>query len=88
MSWLSNTSRGLHGRGVALNLTNYHMKTSLRTLKKYQSYVENTFLHPYTNGPIKGINNKIKGIKRIAIGFRSFSTFKTRILISCNTVQK
>src|SRR5699024_1872028 len=23
MSWLSNTSRGLYGRGVALNLTNY-----------------------------------------------------------------
>ena len=65
-----------------------YMKTSLRTLKKYQAYVENTFLNPYTNGPIEGINNKIKVIKRIAFGFRSFSKFKTRILISCNTVQK
>lgn len=70
-----------------MGLSSY-MKTSLRTLKKYQSYVENTFLHPYTNGPIEGINNKIKVIKRIAFGFRSFSKFKTRILISCNTVQK
>lgn len=65
-----------------------YMKTSLRTLKKYCSYVENTFSNPYTNGPIEGINNKIKVIKRIAFGFRSFSKFKTRILISCNTVQK
>ncbi len=26
MSWLSNISRDLHGRGVALNLTNYLSK--------------------------------------------------------------
>lgn len=65
-----------------------YMRTSVRTLKKYHAYVENTFHHPYTSGPIEGINNKIKVIKRIAFGFRRFSTFKTWILISCNTVQK
>ena len=65
-----------------------YMRTSVRTLKKYCAYVENTFLYPYTNGPIEGINNKIKVIKRIAFGFRSFSKFKTRVLISCNTIQK
>ncbi|NLG38515.1 MAG: transposase [Fibrobacter sp.] len=70
-----------------IGLSSY-MNTSLRTLKKYQKYVKNTFIYPYTNGPIEGINNKIKVIKRIAFGFRSFSNFKTRILISCNTIQK
>lgn len=65
-----------------------YMKTSLRTLKRYCIYFENTFLNPYTNGLIEGINNKIKVIKRIAFGFRSFSKFKTKILISCNTVQE
>ena len=65
-----------------------YMNTSLKTLKKYQKYVKNTFIYPYTNGPIEGINNKIKVIKRIAFGFRNFSKFKTRILISCNTIQK
>ncbi|MFQ7173949.1 MAG: transposase [Thomasclavelia ramosa] len=33
----------------------------------------NTLTTPYTNGPIEGINNKIKVIKRIAFGYRSLS---------------
>ncbi|HEY8364705.1 MAG TPA: transposase, partial [Haloplasmataceae bacterium] len=37
----------------------------------------------YNNGVIEGINNKIKVIKRIAFGYRSFIHFKLRILI-CN----
>lgn len=65
-----------------------YMKTSVRTLKKYSPYVENTFRYLYSNGPIEGTNNKIKVIKRLAFGYRRFSKFKTRILISCNTVQK
>lgn len=44
-----------------------YMKTSLRTLKKYQIYVENTFSYPFTNGPLEGTNNKIKVLKRIAV---------------------
>ncbi|MDB8550927.1 transposase, partial [Turicibacter sanguinis] len=39
---------------------------------------------PYTNGPIEGINNKIKVIKRIAFGYRSFYHFKSRILMIQN----
>ncbi|MGL4372491.1 MAG: transposase, partial [Turicibacter sp.] len=35
----------------------------------------------YTNGILEGINNKIKVIKRIAFGYRSFYHFKARILI-------
>ena len=65
-----------------------YLKTSIRTLKKYSTYVQNTFRLPYNNGAIEGINNKIKVIKRIAFGYRNFSSFKTRILISCNTVQR
>ncbi|MBQ1769196.1 MAG: transposase [Turicibacter sp.] len=34
--------------------------------------MKNTLTTPYTNGPIEGINNKIKVIKRIAFGYRSF----------------
>ncbi|MCI3027756.1 ISL3 family transposase [Desemzia sp. C1] len=64
-----------------------YMKTSLRTLKKYQHQVKNTFSYPFTNGPLEGTNNKIKVLKRIAFGFRRFTKFKTRILLSCNTIQ-
>ena len=38
--------------------------------------------YPYTNGFIEGTNNKIKVIKRIAFGYRSFYHFKARILIT------
>lgn len=60
------------------------MKTAIKSLRKYLSYVENTLKYPYTNGVLEGINNKIKVIKRIAFGFKSFYHFKNRILINQN----
>ena len=57
------------------------MKTALKTLTNYQNYIKNTIETSYTNGVLEGINNKIKVIKRIAFGYRSFYHFKARILI-------
>ena len=48
------------------------LQTAFQTFKTYQAYIENTLTTPYTNGPIEGINNKIKVIKRIAFGYRNF----------------
>ena len=62
------------------NLSSY-MKTSIKTLKSFTAYIENTFKYKYHNGFIEGNNNFIKGIKRIAFGFRSFRRFKARIMI-------
>lgn len=61
-----------------------YMKTSVRTIRKYIDYISNTLQYSYTNGLIEGINNKIKVIKRIAFGYRSFYHFKNRILITQN----
>lgn len=60
------------------------LQTSFQTFKTYTSYIYNTLTTPYTNGPIEGINNKIKVIKRIAFGYRSFYHFKSRILMIQN----
>lgn len=38
--------------------------------------------HNYTNGQIEEKMNKIKVLKRIAFGFRSFKNFRLRILLS------
>lgn len=65
------------------SVSNY-MKTSIQTMNKYIHYVENTLQYDYNNGVLEGINNKIKVIKRIAFGFRSFYHFKNRILITQN----
>jgi len=64
-------------------ISNY-MKTSVKTAKKYMEYIENTLNYEYTNGILEGINNKIKVIKRISFGYRSFYHFKNRILITQN----
>ncbi len=60
------------------------LQTAFQTFKTYTSYIYNTLTTPYTNGPIAGINNKIKVIKRIAFGYRSFYHFKSRILMIQN----
>ena len=54
----------------------------MNTLIKYLPYIEHTIDHPQlTNGPLEGINNKIKLIKRVSYGYRNFENFKARILI-------
>ena len=61
-----------------------YMKTSVKTLREYLSYIKNTLSNPYHNGFVEGNNNFIKVLKRIAFGFRSFRRFKARIMICKN----
>jgi len=62
------------------NLSSY-MKTSIKTLKKHLYYIENSFLYPYNNGCIEGVNNKIKVLNRVAYGYKNFYNFKNRIML-------
>ena len=56
------------------------MFTAVKTLKKYKRQIKNTmYYNGLSNGPLEGINNKIKVIKRISYGYRSFSNFKAKI---------
>ena len=58
------------------------LKRVINTLIKYLPYITNTIRYPHlTNGPIEGINNKIKLIKRVSYGYRNFYNFRNRILI-------
>ena len=63
------------------NNNSEYMKTSIKTLKNYLEYINNTFSTGYHNGYVEGNNNFIKVLKRIAFGFRSFTRFKARIMI-------
>ena len=51
------------------------MRTSIDTCFYYLEYIKNSFTYNYSNGPIEGINNFIKVLKRIAFGYRSFANF-------------
>ncbi len=55
----------------------------LTMLKNWEPFILNAFDCPYSNGFTEGVNNKIKVLKRIAFGYRSFRNFRTRILC-CN----
>ena len=57
----------------------------LRVLRNWTQYILNAFDCKYTNGFTEGCNNKIKVLKRIAFGYRSFDNFRQRILMSFNT---
>ena len=47
--------------------------TAIKTLKKYKRQIKNTmYYNEISNGPLEGINNKIKVIKRISYGYRFF----------------
>lgn len=62
-------------------LLSTYIKTSIKTLKKHFPYIKNSFIYPFNNGRIEGINNKIKILNRIAYGYRNFTNYKNRIVL-------
>lgn len=67
--------------------SNKYIKTVIETFKKYIKYIENSLKYKYTNGGLEGVNNKIKVIKRIGFGYRSFLNLRRRILIMSNLLE-
>lgn len=50
------------------------------TYRNWSEGILNAFKYGYTNGPTEGYNNKIKVLKRISYGMKSFKRFRTRII--------
>lgn len=61
-----------------------YLHTSIQTLHRLQGYLKDTLTSPYNNGRLEAINNRIKVIKRISYGFKSFHHFRLRILAVSN----
>lgn len=56
-----------------------------KTIKNWLPYIVNSFIDErYTNGYTEGVNNKIKVIKRVAFGYKSFEFLRRRILYIFN----
>ena len=55
------------------------MDASINTLKKNLRYVINSTKYEYSNGPLEGINRKIKVLKRVCYGFANQTFFFLRI---------
>ena len=55
----------------------------LTSFKGWQEEIINGMTGAYSNAYTEGLNNKIKVIKRVSFGFRSFERFRKKILITC-----
>lgn len=64
-----------------------HLNTVIETFHKLSPAIRNSFRTNLTNGIVEGMNNKIKLIKRVSYGYRSFLNFRTRIML-CFTLTK
>lgn len=82
---ISNRSQALLDQLIKRNNLPSAMRRVKRTLAKHSQEIIASFYTWLTNGPIEGTNNKIKVIKRTAYGYRNFSHFRIRILISLKT---
>lgn len=58
------------------------IKKALRTLFKFKDGIKNSLYYSYSNGPIEGMNNKIKTIKRTGYGYGNFTHLSYRIQLS------
>lgn len=54
----------------------------MNTLLKYLPAIINSFHYRLSNGPIEGMNNKIKNIKRSGFGYRNFYHLRARAFLS------
>jgi len=58
-----------------------HFQRLAATLHEHRAGLLAYFRHPITTGPLEGINNNIKVLKRQAYGFRDIEYFKLRLLL-------
>lgn len=56
-----------------------NMDTVVRTYQKNRAGILNACRYKYSNGPIEGMNRKIKALKRSCYGFRNIKNFFLRI---------
>ena len=56
-----------------------HFVTLASTLSKHRARLLAYFKHRISTGPLEGLNNKIKVLKRQAYGFRDMDYFQLRL---------
>ncbi|MCD8104311.1 MAG: ISL3 family transposase [Lachnospiraceae bacterium] len=60
------------------------LRDAVSTIQKYKVMIINSLMNEKSNGPVEGINNFIKVLKRNAYGFKNFEIFRKRILLACD----
>ena len=74
-------------KNTEINSVAPKLQTAVKTFRKYNSMIRNTFEYSnLTNGPLEGINTKIKLIQRISFGYRNFGNLRSRIILCTNVI--
>lgn len=50
------------------------------TFKRWRQEILQSFMYPYNNGYIEGVNNTIKVLKRLSYGIKNFERMRKKIL--------
>ena len=58
-----------------------NMDTAISTLKKNMTAVLKSVEYDFSNGPVEGINRRIKSLKRSCFGFRNLDNFRKHIAL-------
>ena len=58
-----------------------NMDTAISTFKKNMIAVLNSVEYDFSNGPVEGINRRIKSLKRSCFGFRNLDNFRKHIAL-------
>jgi transposase len=56
----------------------------IETYRNYEENILNYFTNRISSGPVEGLNNKIKVIKRRGFGFRNIANFAKRLFLDIN----
>jgi transposase len=59
---------------------NEAFKKVVRTFKRWKQEILQSFMYPFNNGYIEGVNNTTKVIKRMSYGIKSFERLRKKIL--------
>ena len=65
-----------------------NMDTAISTFKKNMIAVLNSVEYDFSNGPVEGMNRRIKSLKRSCFGFRNLDNFRKRIALIRNRRKK
>ncbi|CQR48146.1 hypothetical protein BN1058_02494 [Paraliobacillus sp. PM-2] len=60
------------------NIESFHKV--VKTFKRWKQEILQSFMYPFNNGYIEGVNNTIKVTKRMSYGIKSFERLKKKIL--------
>ncbi|GAA0471970.1 transposase [Alkalibacillus silvisoli] len=77
----STAKQGLEVCMQAMNESNidaFHRVT--KTFQRWKTEIFQSFMHPFNNGYIEGINNTIKVLKRDSFGVKRFERLRSKIL--------